>query len=121
MATVVRFLDGRIMFRIVQVIAIVSLLIGLSASVQVYSLTNCLADYNDRDAAASRARAATFERGTEAEDDMWLAFADAQKMPPDEARRVSTEAFNRYVAERRAAREERLKHPLPAPPSKVCR
>lgn len=115
------FLDHPAVTRFIQIVAIISLGISLYTSQRVYQLASCVATYNDRVNRVNAIRAETYERATKSEDDMWLAFADAQKLPPDEAKRVSVDAFNLYVEERRQAQQDRANHPLPPPPAKVCR
>ncbi len=115
-----KVLDSPRTFRAFQVIAILSLVIGLSASVKQHQLTACLTAYNEATnrASAQRAEAAAGDR--KALDDMIKAIADARYLPPAEAGKAVSGAMDGYLAARAAADARRQSNPLPGPPSQTC-
>lgn len=112
------------------------LAIGLVVYVAVAqaSLTSCLAGYNDAAAKANAARSDAYEQSlaadrinTEAEDRLWEAVQAAQSLPPAEQKAAGKAAFERFLAERKRAKDmraaaaaRRASHPLPPPPSQRC-
>lgn len=103
-----------------RVIAIVSLVIGLSVSKRQYDLTQCQLAYNEatNKATSQRAEAAAADR--KALDDMIGAIANARFLPPGEAGPAVSKALDGYIAARKAADQQRQSNPLPAPPSERC-
>lgn len=121
---VARWLDSRGAFRVVQAAAAAALLLSILIGVKQYTLASCLADYNDRSARATGARAEAAERDRAAQDRLWQAVDDSmnpQKVAPAQARDHVRAAFVQFLADRRAANEQRANNPPPAPPSQACR
>lgn len=115
-----RWLDSPRTFRVFQLIAIASLMIGLTVGVKQYNLTSCLTAYNEatNKASARRAEAATSDR--EALDAMIKAIADARYLPPGEAGKAVSDALDAYLESRAAGDAQRKSNPLPGPPSQTC-
>lgn len=115
-----RLLESPWVNNVFRIIAIVSLLIGLSVGARQYRLTNCLTAYNEatNKASAQRAEAATSDR--EALDAMIKAIADARYLPPGEAGKAVSDALDNYLAARAAGDKQRQSNPLPGPPSQTC-
>lgn len=111
----VRFMDSRLMTRIVQVIAFASLLLSLAVGAKQYELASCLATYNNAQARANGPRIQAAEDDRQAMDELVNRIVTAK------SRADSAAAFQDYVAKRRIANETRAKNPPPPPPSEVCR
>ncbi len=108
----------------VKVVAIVALLLSLVGLWRWNELGNCLADYADRSAAATGARADAAERDRLAQDKLWQAFADASdpgKVPPGQAGDFVRKAFAQFLSDRADANRQRAENPPPPPPAEVCR
>ncbi len=98
-------------------------LVGTAVVAGWKEFSECVADYQDKAAAATRARAAAADTDRQAEDDMWQAFADAgdpTKVPPAEAQAYAKKAFQAFLKQRADARRQRAASPLPAGPSNTC-
>ncbi len=123
MNALVRWLDSRSAFRVVQVVAAAALVLSVFVGVKQYRLASCLADYNDRSARATGARTEAAEQDRQAQDRLFQAFSDASnpaKVPPAQARQYAQAAFKRFLEERAEANEQRARNPFPAPPAEVC-
>lgn len=103
-----------------RIIAIVSLLIGLSVGKAQYDLTQCQLAYNNATNAATALRSEAAAADRKALDDMIGTFAGARNLPPGEAGPAVVKALDDYIAARKAADEQRRSNPLPAPPSQTC-
>lgn len=114
-------LDHPAVTRFIQLVAIISLGIGVYTSQKIYQLTSCVATYNDVSNRVNKARAVTYERTTQSEDEMWLAFNASAKLPPEQATKARQDALNQFLAQRAQAKRDRDKYPQPAPPSQTCR
>ena len=117
-------LDSKVVTRAIQVVAVASLLLAVSVAGKQYSLTDCLARYQDRSAKATGARTEAAERDRLAQDALWQAIADASdpaKVPPSQAGAHVRKAFAAFLAARESANRQRAENPAPAPPSEVCR
>ena len=93
-------------------------------AVNYQNYVECVAAYQDRQAASNAARAAAADLDRGAEDDMWQAFADAgdpTKVPPAQAREYARAAFEKFLRIRSDARQQRAKNPLPEGPSEACK
>lgn len=120
----VGWLDSRAANRMVQLVAVIALILSGYIGFRQYSLASCLADYSDRSARSSAARADAAEHDRQAQDAMWQAFADASdpaKVPPEKAHEYADAAFKSFLADRVEANRQRANNPPPAPPSQVCR
>ena len=114
------WLDSERVTRIFQVIAVVSLLIGLGVGVQQARLTNCLAEYNEMSNANTqlRGQAAAEERSAL---DAWIAAVDdARRQPAAGARDALDRAFDSYREARARIEGKRSVAPIPGPPSQTC-
>lgn len=118
------WLDSKAVTRAIQVVAILSLLSAFFVGLRQYKLADCLADFADRNAKATSARADAAERDRLAQDRLWQAFADAtnpQKVPPAQAGDHVRKAFAQFLQDREAANKQRAQNPPPPPPAQVCR
>ncbi|TAK89378.1 MAG: hypothetical protein EPO06_12005 [Burkholderiaceae bacterium] len=119
-----KWLSSRAAIALAQFVALAALILSVFIGVQWRNFVNCLANYNDQYAAVTATRAAAADRDRAAEDAMWQAFQDAgnpAKVPPAQARQYAREAFDRYLAARQQARDDRARNPLPSPPKQACR
>lgn len=124
MTSVKQIMSSAVVDVTVKVAAVASLVLAIVVGVRQYELASCLADYNNAAAAATSARSAAADQDRQAEDAMWQAFADAsdpKKVPPAQAQKYAMDAFNRFLASRRSAQDQRAHNPLPRPPSQTCR
>jgi hypothetical protein len=119
-ASVWRWLDSRAATRVIQVVAIVSLLLALFVGLRQYSLADCLSRYADDNAKASAQRLLAAEQDRKAWDDVISEVAAARSAPPGEGGKRVAEAFDRYLQQRAEADEQRRRNPPPAPPSERC-
>jgi hypothetical protein len=108
------WLDTPTATRVLQVVAVISLGLGLVVGAQTAQLTRCQADYAEASNANSRERTAAAEADRKAIDDMVKAIAGA-KAGPDI--RVALENYLRTRAEND---KKRAANPLPKPPSTEC-
>jgi hypothetical protein len=113
-------LDSRTVTRAIQLIAIVSLALALFVGVKQYRLADCLARYNDDQAASSGQRLIAAEQDRKALDEMIGAIAGARSVPPEQAQTQVNGALDTYLAARRGADEQRRRNPPPPPPSQRC-
>lgn len=115
------WLDSRAVTRVIQVVAIASLLLALFVGLRQYSLADCLSRYNDDNAKSSGQRLEAAEQDRKALDDMIGAVAAARSAtsPADAQRQVKT-AFDTYLQQRAEANEQRRRNPPPPPPSERC-
>ncbi len=112
------WLESPVTNRVFQIIAVVSLLIGLSVGVRQYQLTSCLATYNETTSQSTLLRSAAAEADRKAVDDMVRAIAEARRAP-DPAAAVD-KALSGYLQARAFTDGQREGKPLPAPPSQTC-
>ncbi len=115
-----RLLESPAMNNVFRVVAIISLLIGLSVGARQYRLTSCLTAYNEASNRATEQRAEAAAADRKALDDMIGAIAGARFLPPGEAGPAVSKALDGYLAARAAADQQRKSNPLPAPPSERC-
>ena len=115
-----RWLDSPRTFRVFQMIAIASLLIGLSVGVKQYRLTTCLTAYNEATNKATAQRTEAAQADRRALDDMIKTIAGARGLPPSEAGKAVSNALDGYLAARAVADQQRKSNPLPPPPSQTC-
>jgi hypothetical protein len=113
-------LDHPFLSRVVQIIAVVSLLLALYVGVHHYQLAGCLAEYNNAQARSSGERLAAAEQDRQALDDMMSAFAAARSAAPGDAQRQVSAALDKYLEVRRTSDEQRRQNPPPPPPSQRC-
>lgn len=118
---VAAWLDRRSTTRILQIVAIVSLIASLFVNVKQRELTSCLASYNDRASAATSARAAANETTNIAIDKVITSIANTSLLPVSQRQPAAAMAFQQYLKSRAAADEQRKLNPIPAPPSETCR
>ncbi len=115
-----RLLESPWMNNVFRVVAIVSLLVGLSVGARQYRLTSSMTANNVATNQASAQRAEPAGADRKALDDMIKAIADARFLPPAEAGPAVSKAMDGYLAARAAADQQRQSNPLPAPPSERC-
>ncbi len=115
-----RWLESRWMNNTFRIVAILSLLVGLSVGKSQYDLTQCQLAYNDATNRATEQRAVAAAADRKALDDMIGAIANARFLPPGEAGPAVSKALDGYLAARAAADAQRTSNPLPAPPSQTC-
>lgn len=114
------WLDNEKVTRVCQVIAVLSLLIGLGVGVQQARLTSCLATYNDAANANQQLRAGAAGEERDALD-QWIAAVDeARRLPAASARTALDIAFDDYREERARIDGKREVMPIPPPPSQSC-
>ena len=114
------WLESPVIYRVFQVIAVVSLVIGLSVGVKQYALTSCLADYNEASNKATAARTEAAAADRKALDDMVQAIVDARSLPQEQAQQAVQKALTGYLVARASADGQRKGSPLPGPPSQTC-
>lgn len=114
------WLESPITYRVFQLIAVISLLVGLAVGVNQYQLTSCLADYNEASNKATAARTDAAAADRKALDDMVQAIVDARALPSEEAQQAVQKALTGYLVARASADGQRKGSPLPAPPSQTC-
>lgn len=107
------WLDAPVVTRLIQIIAIASLLLAIGVGVKQYSLADCLADYNDAYSKVQGARLDAAEQDRRAQDRMFEAVANDP--------RNAIPAIRSYTTSRAAADEQRKRNPLPQPPKVSCR
>ncbi len=115
-----RWLDSKAATRIIQLVAIASLLLALFVGLRQYSLADCLSRYSDDNARTSAQRLLAAEQDRKALDEMIAQVAGARSAPPSEAGRQVSEAFDRYLQQRAEADAQRKRNPPPQPPSERC-
>jgi deoxyribodipyrimidine photolyase len=120
MSSIKSWLGRSIADWVLKIAVLVSLVVGLVTSARLTSYVHCQARYNQQAALATQARSAAYEQDRQAEDAMWNAFAEASKLPPDQARQKSREAFETFIRLRAEATQRRKDHPLPPPPNETC-
>lgn len=103
--------------RVFQIIAVVSLLIGLSVGLKQYQLTACLAAYNEATSQSTQLRSVAAEADRQALDEMIRTISNAQQTG-DKAAIGS--ALTTYLTTRARSDGQREGKPLPAPPSQTC-
>ncbi len=103
-----------------RVVAIISLVVGLSVGARQYRLTACLSSYIETSSRATAQRAEAGGADRKALDDMIKSIADARGLPPGEAGKAVSDALDDYLAARAAADGQRTSNPLPEPPSRAC-
>lgn len=113
--------------RLVQVIAIASLLLSVGVGVRQYAFTSCLGQYADRSAVATQARAeaAAVDRAADAADRHALDRLVVEFEPGNiEAQRNAQQAYRdiRVKTDEKRAEAARLRadHPVPNPPTLRC-
>lgn len=116
----VTVLDRRSTTRILQIVAIISLIASLFVGVKQYQLASCLASYNDRASTATTQRAEANASTTAAIDKMIRTVANAGQLPATQQQHAVQMAFQDYLTSRGAADEQRKLNPLPPPPSETC-
>ncbi|MER7280430.1 hypothetical protein ABT369_38935 [Dactylosporangium sp. NPDC000244] len=107
-----RFLDSPAVTRVVQVVAVLSLLLAITVGVKQYSLASCLQDYQDANAQVNAERAAAAEQDRKAQDALFEAIAN----DPQNA----VVALRAYNTARGEADRKRQQNPPPPPPSLKC-
>ncbi len=114
-------LDSRLVTRAIQIVAILSLFLAIGVGVRQYSLADCLARYSDDNARSSTQRIAAAEQDRQALDEMIGGIAAARSAAsPQEAQRMVSGAFDKYLVARAEADRQRAENPPPAPPSERC-
>lgn len=108
-------LDSPLMARVVLVGVILSLMVGSYSYFKVQRLTGCLADYNNRSQASQQARAVLAQRQSDSTTDILVSVATAK------TRAQAQSAVDRYLNTVQTLNEEKRDHPIPAPPSQVCK
>lgn len=114
------WLDSRAMTRTIQLVAICSLLLALFVGLRQYALADCIRAYNEDQARSSGQRLLAAEQDRRALDEMISQVAGARSAPPAEAGKRVSDAFDKYLEQRKAADEQRAKNPPPPPPSVTC-
>ncbi len=115
-----RWLDSRAATRIIQLVAIASLILALFVGLRQYALADCLSTYSDDNARASAQRLLAAEQDRKALDEMISQVAGARSAPPAEAGRQVSDAFDKYLRQRAEADAQRKRNPPPPPPSERC-
>ncbi len=113
-------MDAPFVSRMIQVVAVLSLFLALYVGVRQYQLADCLAKYNNDQAASSGQRLIAAEQDRKALDDMVGAFAAARSSGPEDAQRQVNAALDKYLAVRAQSDEQRRRNPPPPPPSQRC-
>lgn len=108
------WLDSRAASRLVQILVVISLMIGLYVTVQQRDLAQCQVRYAEAAATSQAQRAQAAGEDRAAMDAMVTGVVNAKT--PGEPRR----ALLTYLAARKAADERRARNPAPEPPSKYC-
>lgn len=117
---VAAWLDRRSTTRLLQIVALLSLIASLFVGVKQYELASCLASYNDRASTATGQRAEANASTNAAIDKMIRSIANTGLLPAAQRPTAVTMAFQTYLQSRAAADEQRKLNPLPAPPSETC-
>lgn len=115
-----RWLDSKVATRMIQLVAIVSLLLALVVGLRQFALADCLSRNVSESSNASVERLKAAEQDRKALDDMVSAFAAARSSPPAQAQAQVNAALDTYLAARRSADEQRRRNPPPPPPSQAC-
>lgn len=110
-----RVLDSPLMGRVVLLGVILSLVIGGFATVKVESFANCLAKYNNASQASTEARAMLNQEQIDATNAVIIAVATAT------SRNDVTSALSQFTVTQNIIKQGKLDHPVPPPPSEVCR
>lgn len=113
-------LDAPFVTRIIQIVAVLSLFLALFVGFRQHQLADCLAKYNDDQAASSGQRLIAAEQDRQALDEMVGAFAAARSASPEDAQRQVNGALDKYLAVRKQSDEQRRRNPPPPPPSQRC-
>lgn len=100
--------------RIIQLVAVLSLVVALYVGTQQISLNNCVIRYMDDNNASTKARASAADKDRIALDKMVTTIVGAT------SNQTVRQALNDYVKARSDANKERELNPLPGPPSSVC-
>jgi hypothetical protein len=106
------WLDTRSATRVLQIVAVVSLLVSVVVGFRQYELTNCVAHYNEVNNVSQRARAEAADTDRQAQDTLFRQIADDPQHAFDKLRA--------YNASRAAADAQRSSNPIPPPPSQTC-
>ncbi len=114
------WLDSKVVTRIIQVAAIISLLLALFVGLRQFQLADCLSRNVSESANASAERLKAAEQDRKALDDMIQAIAGARSASPAEAQAQVNGALDNYIASRKASDEQRRRNPPPPPPSQAC-
>lgn len=114
------WLDNPSMDRVFKVIAVLSLMASLFVGVRQYSLTACLAEYNEASNANQQLRAAAAAEERDALDDLIAAIDEARSVPAVNARAALDIAFDDYRETRARIEGKREVSPIPGPPSQTC-
>ncbi len=119
-ATAWRWLDSKVVTRIVQLVAIASLFLALFVGLRQYALADCLSTNVTDSANASAERLKAAEQDRKALDDMIGAIAGARSATPEQAQAQVNAALDTYLDVRRQSDEQRRRNPPPPPPSQAC-
>lgn len=117
----VRWFDSPILTRVMQFVAIASLILAMFVGLRQFQLTNCLADWQDANVAIAQQRNAAAESDRKALDTLVSAIVNARSLPAAQARATVDNALDTYLRTRAYADGQRAASPLQSAPSVSCR
>ncbi len=115
-----RWLDSRVATRLIQGVAIASLMLALVVGLRQFQLADCLSRNVSDSSNASAERLKAAEQDRKALDDMIGAIAGARSASPEQAQQQVNAALDTYIAARKSSDEQRRRNPPPPPPSQAC-
>jgi len=111
----VRWLDSPWIGRVLALGVILSLIASVFSAVRVEGVTRCLANYNTMSQASTTARAKLNQEQIDATNTVILKVATAT------SRDSVVTALSDFTLAQEHLAVEKAQHPVPPPPSKVCR